>query len=292
MTGTHWDRYWIQGGGGCLPDADRAFGPVLETLWRDFGAQLPPGARVLDLATGNGVVLRMLAAGGRRLDLTGIDSAGTLPKPPPGIALRAGVAMEKLPFRDRQFDALTSQFGIEYGDTAAIAREAVRVLKPGGRFRFVVHHADGPIVAHNRARREAIAWARDESGVLPRARQLARARLGARLPTPASFRVAVEDARARFPGQSAAAEFQAAILQTLDMGASRPPAETLEVLAEIERRAGEEIGRLDALAGAAQDEDGVRTIVGQLYAAGLDPDEATIVIDAGVPLAWRLDGTA
>lgn len=288
--GTHWDGYWTEGGSGCLPEARGPFGRMLEMLWRDFGNGLPSGAKLLDLATGNGAVLRMIATGGRRLDLTGVDSARALPKPPPGIVLKAGVAMEKLPFRDRQFDAVTSQFGIEYGDTAAIAGETARIAKPGGRFRFVVHHAGGPIVAHNRARREALIWARDESGALDRANRLARARQGMRLPTPPSFRAAVDEARARFPDQQAAAEFQAAILQTLDMGASRPPTETVEVLAEIGRRAGDEIGRLAALAGAARDEAGIQSLVGQLSGAGWMVEEPTTVTNADGPLAWRLDG--
>ncbi len=291
MSRDAWDGYWGKGARGCLPDADPRFGRALEQLWRDFATGLPRGAKLLDLATGSGAVVRTIAAGGARLDLTGVDSAGTLPPAPAGIRLKAGVAMEKLPFGDRRFDALTSQFGIEYGDVARIAGEAARVLRPGGAVRFVVHRAEGPIVAHNLARRAALRWARHESGALERARKLAEARRAARLPTPPSFRAAPDEALRRFGGQGAAAEFMAAILQTLDMGASRPPAETLEVLAELERRADGEIGRLDALAAAARDAAAVRAMTGTLRDAGFDMRDPEPVAAGAEAFAWRLDGT-
>lgn len=291
MSRSAWDGYWERGAGGCLPGADPRFGQMLERIWRDFAGSLPRAAKLLDLATGSGAVLRAIAAGGSRLDLLGVDSARTLPKTPAGIRLKGGVAMERLPFGDGRFDALTSQFGIEYGDVARVAGEAARVLKPGGTFRFLVHRAEGPIVAHNLARRAALHWARHESGALDRARALAAARRTARLPTPPSFRAAPDEALRRFGGQGAAAEFMAAILQTLDMGASRPPAETIEVLAELARRADEEMARLNALAGAARDEPAAQTLVAMLRGAGFDARDPAPVGPAGEAFAWRLDGS-
>ncbi len=290
MSRAAWDGYWERGAGGCLPNADPRFGRALEQIWRDFAGRLPRGAKLLDLATGSGAVLRAIAAGGNRLDLLGVDSARTLPKTPGGIRLKPGVAMEQLPFGDRRFDALTSQFGIEYGDVARIAAEAARVLKPGAAFRFVVHRAEGPIVTHNLARREALRWARHESGALERARSLATARRATRLPTPPSFRAAPDEALRRFGGQSAAAEFMAAILQTLDMGAARPPAETLEVLAELERRADGEIGRLDALAAAACDAAAADNLAAMMRKAGFDARDPAQIGPAEEAFAWLLDG--
>lgn len=290
MSRTAWDGYWSRGAPGCLPDADPRFGRALETLWRDFAARLPRGAKLLDLATGSGAVLRAIATDGPRLDLTGVDSSLALPRAPGGIRLKAGVAMERLPFGDRRFDAITSQFGIEYGDVGKAAPEAARVLKPGGALRLVIHHAEGPIVTHNAARRAALHWARHESGAIERGRKLAQARHTAPLPTPLSFRTAPDEALRRFGGQAAAAEFMAAILQTLDMGAAHPPAETLEVLTELERRADGEIGRLDALARAARDAAGIQTLTDTLRSAGLDMHAPASVTAGGEAFAWLLDG--
>lgn len=291
MSRNPWAGYWAQGSvGSCLPNAERGFAPILDMIWKSYGRTLPRGAEVLDLATGNGAVLRALAGTQAGLRLTGVDSAPTLAAAPPEIVLKPGVAMERLPFGDGSFHALTSQFGLEYGDVAMIAGEAARVLRAGGSFRFVIHHAGGPIVAHNCARRAALAWARHDSGVLDRAGQLARARRMTRIPTPASFRTAVDEAGQRFPDQSAAVEFCTAILRTLDMGAAHPASETLEVLAELEGRVEGEIARLDALAAAARDDAGIAGLADHLRAAGFDTPDPRPVRSGKIPFAWLVEG--
>jgi len=290
-----WADYWAGSGGrsgGCLPNAAGGARAALDRLWRDFARDLPAKARLLDLATGDGAVPRTIRAARRDLVLTGVDSAPALPPAPAGIRLQAGVAMERLPFADAAFDAVTSQFGIEYGDVARIAAEAARVLKVGGRLRAAVHHAAGAIVGHNLGRRDALGWAVGESGLLDRGRRLAAARAAAALPTPRSFRAAIEQARTSFPGQTAAAEFAAAVADTLDMGASRPPRETLEVLATLEARGRAEIARLDALAKAARDEEGIGRLADALGAAGLavsPPRPLAESPSGGGVIAWVVD---
>ena len=46
---------------------------------------------------------------------------------------------------------MISQYGIEYSDLSKSLPEAVRMLAPGGRIRFVVHAADGIVAAGARA---------------------------------------------------------------------------------------------------------------------------------------------
>jgi SAM-dependent methyltransferase len=101
-------------------------------------AAVGPGDRVLDLACGTGVVVRMAAAsvgpGGR---VTGLDvNPGMLAvarRLTPAIEWRQGEA-EKLPLADGSFDAVICQFGLMFfADRAAALREMMRVLAPGGR---------------------------------------------------------------------------------------------------------------------------------------------------------------
>ncbi len=295
MSG-RWADYWAGSGargGGCLPDAAGPARPALERLWRDFARDLPAKARLLDLATGDGAVPRIMRAARRDLVLTGVDSAPALPPAPAGIRLLAGVAMERLPFADAAIDAVTSQFGIEYGDVARAAAETARVLKGGGLLRAAVHHSAGAIVGHNLGRRGALGWAVGGSGLLDRGRRLAAARAAVALPTPDSFRAAIGEARTLFPGQTAAAEFAAAVAETLDMGASRPPRETIEVLATLEARGRAEISRLDALADAARDDEGIARLAAALGAAGLDVAPPRPLSEApaggGGVIAWIVD---
>jgi demethylmenaquinone methyltransferase/2-methoxy-6-polyprenyl-1,4-benzoquinol methylase len=99
----------------------------------------PPGARVLDVATGTGMVAAELL---RRCDCTvvGIDQSAEML-----AAARARFAgdgrveliegeAERLPFADQGFDALTFTYLLRYvEDPAATIAELARVVKPGGR---------------------------------------------------------------------------------------------------------------------------------------------------------------
>jgi demethylmenaquinone methyltransferase / 2-methoxy-6-polyprenyl-1,4-benzoquinol methylase len=99
----------------------------------------PPGARVLDVATGTGMVAAELLARGD-CTVVGIDQS-----PEMLAAARARFAgdervellqgeAERLPFGDHSFDALTFTYLLRYvEDPAATICELARVVKPGAR---------------------------------------------------------------------------------------------------------------------------------------------------------------
>lgn len=288
-----WADFWAGEGSRqtCLPRALQDIEDAQRALWSDFARTLPKSAQVLDLGTGGGAVLQKMRAVRPDLKLTGVDSSPTLPPPPTGISLRAGVPFEALPFPDGRFDAVTSQFGFEYGDTAATAPEVARVLRDGGRMVFAMHRRDGPILAHNLSRREALQWALG-TGLLEKGRALAAARQTMALPTPPAFHSAPQDAARKFPNQPVAAEFLQALLQTLEMGRRRPPAETIEVLQTLESKARNEIARIATLERAACDEDRLASIISQLAAAGLSLKEPDSLMERSSrrAFAWILWG--
>lgn len=286
-----WADYWRAGsaGGGCLPKAMGGPSGVAARIWTDLARSLPRGAKLLDLATGDGAVPRRMREVRRDLKLLGIDLAPSLPTVA-GVDVHSGVAMERLPFGDARFGHVTSQFGYEYGDTPRIAAEAARVIGMGGGLTLMIHHAAGPIVEHNLARAAGLAWVLDESGLFTRARALASARALAALPTPSFFTSAVEDARSRFPGQSAAWELATAIARTLDLGRHAPARNTYQALDTLESRARGERARIDALRAAARDEAGVRTVAAELaaHAMAIDALSPIPISQNGRPFAWLL----
>lgn len=286
-----WADFWREDrgrGGGCLAEAASELAATQTALWQGFSNSLPKKARVLDLGTGDGIVLRLLAAPRSDLRLTGVDSAPALPPATGRIRLQANVAMEELPFAPASFEAVVSQFGYEYADTARAAAEVRRVLIQGGRFHFLVHREDGPVVAHNRRRAEALDWALD-SGLLGRARSLATARQGLALPTPPSFAESVREAATRFGQASVAVEIAQAVMQCLGPGLG--PRASLAALGEVERKAGSERLRLEALAEAARDEAGAAALAAELRSAGLEAaDPETLSNRSGEPYAWTLAG--
>jgi ubiquinone/menaquinone biosynthesis C-methylase UbiE len=290
----HWDRFWTadgRTGSGCLPGAD-PLERVQREIWNEFAGTLPRGARVLDLGTGDGRVMGWLLERRRDLKPTGIDYARQLPPPPRGAKSRAGISIEHVPFPDASFDAVTSQFGFEYGDIAAAAHELLRLLRPQGRFRLLVHHSSSPIVSHNLARAEGLKWASEQSGAVDKARGLVRARAIANVPTPASFREQVAEARARFGAGSGAEEFSLALLQTLDGSRGAPAQQVLLAIAELEQLAKDERARIAALGKAAADSDRIAEIVALLSETGasVDPPREIGEREGAPPFAWLVEG--
>jgi len=112
----------------------QAIGPLLDA------AQLRPGARLLDVASGPGYVAAAAVEGGARV--TAVDFSPEMVKlarsQNPGVECHEGDA-EELEFPDGGFDAVVMNFGMLHlaRPDRAVA-EALRVLRPGGRYAFTV----------------------------------------------------------------------------------------------------------------------------------------------------------
>jgi demethylmenaquinone methyltransferase / 2-methoxy-6-polyprenyl-1,4-benzoquinol methylase len=104
------------------------------------------GQRILDVATGTGMVAFALAQ--RGADVVGLDQSEAMlggararlaraPQLTARLRFVRGEA-ERLPFADGEFDALTFTYLLRYvDDRAGTMRELARVVKPGGRVGMV-----------------------------------------------------------------------------------------------------------------------------------------------------------
>ena len=136
-----------------LPDRYDRMGAVMsfgqDPRWRRalveaIGAR--PGQRVLDVATGTGMVAFALAA--RGCEVVGLDQSEQMlaaarakldarPELRDRVRFVVGEA-ERLPFGDAEFDALTFTYLLRYvDDRPATMAELARVVKPGGRIGMV-----------------------------------------------------------------------------------------------------------------------------------------------------------
>ncbi|HEV2866831.1 MAG TPA: methyltransferase domain-containing protein [Allosphingosinicella sp.] len=150
-----WDRYWhFDRIASCFDGAgEHNYDDSIARGWRAFFAALPPGARILDLCTGNGAVALLAAeAGGQvvAVDQAAIDPTAYVTRHRDALAkidFRPGTAVEALPFPDSSFGAVVSQYGVEYSDLPRTIAELGRVVAPGGQSRLVVHAAEGGVAA-------------------------------------------------------------------------------------------------------------------------------------------------
>ena len=140
-----WDSYWQDSRLlGIGPDRNADVAARFDAQWTEATAALPDGARILDLACGNGYVALVAAwaarAAGKTVKIDAIDAAAIDPKRyltqhtelVRTVNFRGRALMEALPFDPASFDAIFSQFGIEFGTLDKASAEVGRVLKPGG----------------------------------------------------------------------------------------------------------------------------------------------------------------
>ena len=152
-----WSSYWTQGPmHSCIGSFDAGYTGAIGDFWDAQAGAMAAGARVLDLATGNGALpLRFWERHGDAIAIDAVDLAALAPQwhqsgTHPRIRFHQGVAMEALPFPDASHDWVVSQFGFEYADRDAALGECLRVLAGGGTLAFVMHHADSVLVAVGR----------------------------------------------------------------------------------------------------------------------------------------------
>jgi ubiquinone/menaquinone biosynthesis C-methylase UbiE len=128
--------------------------------WQDFFETCPDGARILDIATGNGAIAIIASEMGRKLskdfevhacDFAQIDPMRYVPNATErlaGISFHPGVAVENLPFEDAYFDAVSGQYALEYTDIAVSLKQLHRTMKPNGLAQFIIHHCNSALISN------------------------------------------------------------------------------------------------------------------------------------------------
>lgn len=296
-----WSLYWQADR---LDSADAVqsttdYAPI-KAWWRELALRLENKAGVLDLATGNGTVPASLLDANAELNITAVDRADIDPLrylADPGALTSVGfqgqIDICSLPFDDESFDAVTSQFGIEYAPHKPAVVEAARVLKQGGQLQFLLHCDDSEIVQPARRRRAEMNALLTDGSVLPCLRSfVAGERDAAELEAVGKARLESEgDHTQGITGQIYTGVNQ--VVGFMQQGDRRAAAELCETMV---LRLTADRDRLLALEAAAMDEAGFEAFVGRIEAAGVSVDVASALCandgaDDEFKIGWKCRGS-
>ncbi|GMG87272.1 class I SAM-dependent methyltransferase [Biformimicrobium ophioploci] len=179
MSHEHWSKFWEQGYittfGSSLKNN---YSGSLKSFWQEQFSLLADGSRILDVATGNGAIAVLAADYSLELrkgfSVYGADastiSAGVTESNSPArsaVQFLSETPCEELPFEDDYFALVTSQYGVEYSNLERSAKEIYRILKPGGSFQAVIHHADSNLLKSSRSELEIYRYVLDTAQVYP-----------------------------------------------------------------------------------------------------------------------------
>ncbi len=281
-----WSRYWSTANpksSGCLPEAPKAVEDRIQEIWSSFLSTLPQNARLLDIGTGGGAVLKSALISRPDLQLTGIDYAASLPDLGKQVTMIPKTKLEQLPFRDESFEVITSQFALEYAALPKALAEIKRVLVPTGFFLFLCHHAEGIIIEHNVSRQAAIKDLLAGSGLLNSAIKIVQ---GKKNHDPKKLKLLAKLLQAlqlKHPDQAIINEVaEMTANMTQEAGGLR---KLLSLRQDIEM----EYRRISALAAAALDQGQVEDILRQVAPPQREVAfELIAVPETSTPLAWKI----
>ena len=161
-----WGLFWREAGiDGCTEAFPAKVSNVIAHRWQALFSGASSGSHVLDIGCGRGAVLDHA----RRAGLAGMSGVDLAVLPPGPFDIRSGINAAALPFADRGFSIVTSQFGIEYAGLAIAGAEAARVAD--ANLWLLLHAAEGPVVAQGSAQVAQIAWLSDGLGYFVRLRR-------------------------------------------------------------------------------------------------------------------------
>jgi hypothetical protein len=299
----HWDDYWQAWDKSTSREEAGARDPAPLRHWaayfeREFSTNRHPS--LIDM----GVAIEAAKQAGASLNVYCADysrsAVDELRRRYPGVE---GVVCDarNIPFADRRFDYVVSQFGIEYAGKDAFT-EAARLVADGGGLEALIHLEGGQI--HKEcADNFAVVVALREAGfmVLARAAFEAGFNLIAGTGTNADFQAAdkrlapaVESAKSllRDKGPTAAGGLLARLYK--DVGYMYTRMQNYvpgDVFAWFDGMSAELVsyeGRMASMTRSAVDNDEILTIVQRLTAAELVVDDPTVLslAESGKPAAW------
>jgi ubiquinone/menaquinone biosynthesis C-methylase UbiE len=293
-----WTVYWSNNTPqSCIASQQGSDADAINELWSDFAATLESGAVILDLATGNGAVPAAMLINDANYAITAVDQAHIDPIKflnEPGqlqqVKFMGGIDVAQLPFADASFDAVSSQFGIEYAALSSVALEVFRVLKPGGQYQFLMHHSHSEIIGPNTLLISELQTTLEKDGLVDVVRNFVQGTCNnEQLEQRGQQYLNSEERKTK---QISGQLFSA--IGIISQTAAQNPTQAEVLLNELTNRLQAELTRLTQMQRAGLDEQGIQRFRVQLQKAGLVAQKAAAFAIGGdgeqVIVGWLLRG--
>lgn len=152
-----WSLFWRQGHSTTFGDYfKQGYEGAVADWWQSTVDTLTADATVLEVGCGNcsllptliksGAIARYIGVDLARVEISAVAREG-LAESDIDVVLHAETPAEDIPEADASIDLVASVFGIEYSNLEKSFAEVLRVLKPGGQFTALLHHADSVVTS-------------------------------------------------------------------------------------------------------------------------------------------------
>jgi len=155
-----WSLFWRQGHSTTFGDYfKQGYAGAVADWWQSKLFTLPANPVVLEVGCGNCSLLPAMIKSGVKGRYVGVDLARVqlsavseqgLPESGIEVTLHSETPAENVPEPDDSIGIVASVFGIEYSDLNQSLPEVLRLLKPGGQFCALLHHADSVVTSMSR----------------------------------------------------------------------------------------------------------------------------------------------
>ena len=305
-----WSMFWRQGHSTTFGEYfKQGYEGAVADWWRGIVATLPRDATVVEVACGNCSLLPVLVKGGMGARYVGVDLAAVAPSDVAAqgleasgieVTVHAETPIEAVPEPDGVADIVASVFGIEYSDLDRSVPEAARLLKPGGRFAALVHHADSVVTTMSKRAvgeyraddiHAAIGALRAINAERDRLASLAELKSS---PKAEQGRATINDLAQRYLSDTDPATANATMFEFMThalkffklIGA--PAADRAAFIDTLEAEHAASHERFLQMVSVGRDADGIEAMRGQLEGSGFTAAQSRVIRSGRDILAWEL----
>jgi ubiquinone/menaquinone biosynthesis C-methylase UbiE len=278
-----WSLYWSEDRlYSCVAQSSDEDQKVLNKLWQGFSQELEPNSRVLDLATGNGAVADALLSVNSALQVDAVDKASIDPKKflkehgnLLNVNFHGDTDIFDLSFKPSTFDAITSQFGIEYAGLTEASVQVLRYLKVAGRFQFVVHHAQSGIILSSSNKIVELEQLTQQSGILETLIKV----LGGKAEFSTLEALGQDYLKQDLTRSEQISGQVFAGIERIINGFASQPKESLELAVAMDLRVRSELTRLGQLITAGQTSDSMTSWLEKVSTMGVEAEFSPLYLD-------------